>query len=295
MSIIQEYYSCLKKTEVEEIFDLIFYRPLAFLLVKAIYNSSITPNQLTVISMVFGVLGGISFSFGNHKSYILGAILYLLYNVFDCSDGQLARLKKNGTSVGRILDGIADYVASIALYIGLAFGFANNHSNSPLIWLLVFAAALSNAIQSGLLDYYRNRYLDYALGRVSILDEELKIFKNEYKNLMTENGRFIDKAIIWIYLKYSAIQQGLINPKPEKEKIKPNIGAEEYISKNKLLIRLWTFLGPTTQWTLLIISASFNRIDIYLIGIVAVGNIFAVIFYFFQSRVDVSLKLKSAQ
>lgn len=293
MSLIQEYTSSLKKIEVEEIFDLYFYRPLAFLLVKAIYNTNITPNQLTVISMVFGVIGGICYSFGSHSAFMLGAAFYLLYNVFDCSDGQLARLKKNGTAIGRILDGIADYVVSVALYFGIGFGYANNSSNPFLLWVLIAAAGISNAIQSGLLDYYRTRYLDYVLKRVSILDEELKIFKDEFDSLKKLKGRYFEKAVIWIYLKYSAIQQRATNIKQDQEKIKPTITSEEYSRKNRLPIRLWTFLGPTTQWTFLIITSFLNRIDIYLLGILIVGNILAISFYSFQSKVDVALNLKS--
>ncbi len=293
MSLFHEYKSSLKKIEVEESFDLYFYRPLAFLLVKAIYSTNITPNQLTVISMIFGVLGGICYSFGTHKVFMFGAVLYLLYNVVDCSDGQLARLKKNGTTIGRILDGVADYVVSVALYFGIGFSYANNSSNPFLIWLLTAAAGISNAIQSGLLDYYRTRYLDYVLNRVSILDEGLKVFEDEFERLKKIKGRYFDKVIIWIYLQYSAIQQKVTNPKPEQEKIKAHINAEEYSKKNRLLIRLWTLLGPTTQWTFLIITSFLNRIDIYLLGIFVVGNILAIIIYFFQSKSDKALKLKS--
>jgi len=293
MSLFHEYKSSLKKIEVEESFDLYFYRPLAFLLVKAIYSTNITPNQLTVISMIFGVLGGICYSFGTHKVFMFGAVLYLLYNVVDCSDGQLARLKKNGTTIGRILDGVADYVVSVALYFGIGFGYANNSSNPFLMWLLTAAAGISNAIQSGLLDYYRTRYLDYVLNRVSILDEGLKVFEDEFERLKKIKGRYFDKVIIWIYLQYSAIQQKVTNPKPEQEKIKAHISAEEYSKKNRLLIRLWTLLGPTTQWTFLIITSFLNRIDIYLLGIFVVGNILAIIIYFFQSKFDKALKLKS--
>ena len=293
MSLFHEYKSSLKKIEVEESFDLYFYRPLAFLLVKAIYSTNITPNQLTVISMIFGVLGGICYSFGTHKAFMFGAVLYLLYNVVDCSDGQLARLKKNGTTIGRILDGVADYVVSVALYFGIGFGYANNSSNPFLMWLLTAAAGISNAIQSGLLDYYRTRYLDYVLNRVSILDDGLKVFEDEFERLKKIKGRYFDKVIIWIYLQYSAIQQKVTNPKPEQEKIKAHINAEEYSKKNRLLIRLWTLLGPTTQWTFLIITSFLNRIDIYLLGIFVVGNILAIIIYFFQSKSDKALKLKS--
>ncbi|HEY4756422.1 MAG TPA: CDP-alcohol phosphatidyltransferase family protein [Ignavibacteriaceae bacterium] len=293
MSLFHEYKSSLKKIEVEELFDLYFYRPLAFLLVKAVYSTNITPNQLTVISMIFGVLGGICYSFGTHKAFMFGAVLYLLYNVVDCSDGQLARLKKNGTTIGRILDGVADYVVSVALYFGIGFGYANNSSNPFLIWLLTAATGISNAIQSGLLDYYRTRYLDYVLNRVSILDDGLKVFEDEFERLKKIKGRYFDKVIIWIYLQYSAIQQKVTNPKPEQEKIKAHISAEEYSKKNRLLIRLWTLLGPTTQWTFLIITSFLNRIDIYLLGIFVVGNILAIIIYFFQSKSDKALKLKS--
>ena len=293
MSLFHEYKSSLKKIEVEELFDLYFYRPLAFLLVKAVYSTNITPNQLTVISMIFGVLGGICYSFGTHKAFMFGAVLYLLYNVVDCSDGQLARLKKNGTTIGRILDGVADYVVSVALYFGIGFGYANNSSNPFLVWLLTAAAGISNAIQSGLLDYYRTRYLDYVLNRVSILDDGLKVFEDEFERLKKIKGRYFDKVIIWIYLQYSAIQQKVTNPKPEQEKIKAHINAEEYSKKNRLLIRLWTLLGPTTQWTFLIITSFLNRIDIYLLGIFVVGNILAIIIYFFQSKSDKALKLKS--
>lgn len=292
MNLLQEYKNSLKKIEVEEIFDLYFYRPLAFLLVKGIYHTSITPNKLTVMSMIFGVIGGFFYSVGTHHAFIIGAILILLYNVFDCSDGQLARLKKNGTAVGRILDGIADYVVSIAVYFGIAFGYANSSSNPSQWWLITAAAGFSNAIQAGLLDFYRTRYLDYVLNRVSVLDEGIKIFEDEFERLKRVKGRYFDKAVIWIYLKYSDIQQKVTNPKTEELKSKPSISAEEYAKQNLLLIRLWTLLGTTSQWTFLILTSLLNRIDIYLLGILVIWNILAIVFYILQSRADYKLKLK---
>ncbi len=291
MILIQEYKNSLKKIEVEEIFDLYFYRPLAFLLVKAIYPTNITPNQLTLISMIFGVIGAIFYSAGNHKAFIIGALLVLLYNVVDCSDGQLARLKKNGTPVGRILDGIADYVVSTAVYFGIAFGFASNSSNPFLWWLITAGAGFSNALHAGLLDFFRTRYLDYALNRASVLDEGLREFEEEFERLKNVKGRYFDKAVIWIYLKYSAVQQKVTSPKPKAEK-SLHISSKEYVKMNRHLIKLWIFLGTTTQWTFLIVTSFLNRIDIYLLGILIFGNVLAIILYFFQARIDAALKLK---
>ncbi|MDT8324097.1 MAG: CDP-alcohol phosphatidyltransferase family protein, partial [Bacteroidota bacterium] len=124
MKLLDEYLSSLKMKEVEEFFDLVFYRPLAFLFVKAIYGTSLTPNQITLLSMLCGVLGGVAFGIGGTTALLAAAALLVVYDVLDCSDGQLARLKQNGTRIGRILDGVADYVVATAVYLGMGFGFA---------------------------------------------------------------------------------------------------------------------------------------------------------------------------
>jgi hypothetical protein len=161
------------------------------------------------------------------------------------------------------------------------------------MWMLAIIAAISNATQSGLLDYYRTRYLDYVTNDVSVLGEGLKIFMDEFEELKNIKGRYVDKIVIWIYLKYCAFQRQVTNTKHGQEKLKPQISAEEYSKRNQSLIRLWTFLGPTTQWTFLIITSFLNRIDIYLLGIVIMGNILAIILYYLQFKADVALKIKS--
>lgn len=295
MTLLQEYKSSLKKIEVEEIFDLCFYRPLAFLFVKAVYRTSLTPNQITVLSLIFGLLGAVSYSFGTHAAYLIGSALCLLYNVLDCSDGQLARLKKNGTAVGRILDGASDYIVTLALYFGIGFGFASRSAYPWRMWLLTVAAGFSNAFQSGLLDYYRTRYLDHVIHPVSILGEGMKEFEAEFERLKTAKGRHFDKVIIGGYLKYSALQQRINRPEKDPDKRGAPIPAEDYAQKNRWLMRFWTFLGPTTQLTFLIVMSLLNRLDLYLFGIVIVGNLLAVLLYALQHRVDIALQLKSSR
>jgi phosphatidylglycerophosphate synthase len=109
MSLYNEYKASLKSFDVEEILDLVLYRPISFLLVKLIYRTNFTPNQISIVSMIFGLGSGIAFYFGEYQYIIAGGIFIFLSNVLDCADGQLARLKKNGTKVGRIIDGFIDY------------------------------------------------------------------------------------------------------------------------------------------------------------------------------------------
>ena len=287
MGFFSEYKSSLKLIEVEEFFDLIFYRPLAFLFVKLIYSTNITPNQITVLSLSFGISGGIALSFGTSKSMLLAAFLFITFNVLDCSDGQLARLKGNGTEFGRILDGMADYMVSTSAYLGIGFGFANHSSNPLLYWMLLLVTATSNIIHAVLVDFYRNRFIDYTQDRVSVLDDGLENFKKEYERLKKEKGSTFKKFIIGTYIKYSSAQNRMASNKETAYKVAP----KDYYKANKRLIHFWTYLGPTTQWTFLIVCAVINRLDIYLWGLISVFNLYALLLFIAQKRVDKKLKI----
>jgi hypothetical protein len=56
MNILEQYKASLKSVDVEEVVELFFFRPLAFLLVKSIYNTNLTPNQLTLAGLALQVV-----------------------------------------------------------------------------------------------------------------------------------------------------------------------------------------------------------------------------------------------
>ncbi len=287
MSVIADYRRSLKDIEVEEVLDLYFYRPLAFALVKAVYRTNITPNQLTVFSMFIGILGGISFGFGHRLAVILGAVLYGVCIVFDCADGQLARLKRNGTRLGRILDGMIDYVVGLSIYLGIGLGLAPESGQLERAWwLIVAAAAASNIFHSVTVDYFRNRFTDYVLGSSShVEDEDCLGFKEELDALKAHKGKNLRKAAIGMYLWYLNLQKKLTlqwnSAKPVKK-----LNQEEFFRKNKAALRGWTFLGSTTGGMLLIVSTLIGRIDFYFWGRIIVGNLWAAVMFVIQNRID---------
>ena len=290
MGILAEYIRSLKAVEVEEFFDLIFYRPLGFLFVKLVQHTSVTPNQITIFSAVAGVAGGVSIAVGTTSALLAAGFLLIVYDVLDCSDGQLARLKQNGSRMGRILDGAADYLVSVAAYLGIGFGYADRAAAPVLIWILTIAAGFSNAIQAGLLDFYRTRFLDYLLHRVSVLEDDLEAFRSEYHALKDQKGRLGEKIILWLYLQYSSIQRFAVTRADEHAQT-ASVSSENYVVANKILMRFWTFLGPTTQVTLLILACFFNVIGFYLWFIVVGGNLAALTLKLIQNRVDAKLNL----
>ncbi len=292
MSWYSDYKKSLKMLEVEEIFDLFFYRPLAFLLVKLIYPTNITPNQLTIGAIIMGIIGGIFYAQGTPLSpepFVIGAFFFMMFNILDCSDGQLARLKKNGTHTGRIIDGLADYIAILAIYIGIGIGFANNNDNPLLYWGLLALAGASITIQAILVDYYRNRFLDYVLERKSTFGENMDEFREEYEIIKNKKGKWFEKTIIHIYLTYSNFQNKLTSKK-RKEKLLIATSSE-FLAQNNIIIRFWVLIGPTSQVTALILCSVFNRFDIYFWIMIAGFNSVALINWLIQRIIDKKFKV----
>jgi len=311
LSLFEEFKHSLKAIEAEEVFDLIIYRPIAFIFVKIVYRTNLTPNQTSVLAMIVGVASGVSLGFGTDIAITLGALLYLLTNILDCADGQIARLKKNGTKVGRIVDGFIDYVVSTAIFLGIAIGltqqqnagtfnmFGNIFNGNPYayIWITTALAGFSSALQAFYFDFYRNKYLEIVYGKFYSLEDELKEFEDEKIRIAKEpeTAGMFDNFLISIYLKYTRLQ--LKSQLKKKSEPDADIPAELYRSKNKLLLRILSFTGSTTHITLCIICALANNLELFILLCILPLNIIMLVIYFIQRRVynNLLIRVKSKQ
>lgn len=285
MSLSAEYRKSLKAIEVEEVLDLIFFRPIAYLFVRAVYRTPLTPNATTVLATIVGVAAAVWMGIGSENALVIAALLLIFYNVLDCSDGMLARLQQSGSRIGRILDGAADYVVTVAFYAGIGIGYASRHENPEVAWALTIAAGLSNALHSGFVDFYRNRFLDYKLQRASVLGDDLEEFRQEYQDLRAQKGRVGEKALLWLYLQYSTVQRLAVSRRSRAQGT-AEIPGELYLRENRRLMRWWTFVGPTTELTLLILGCLAGRIELFLWAIVFLGNPLAIVLKVLQDRSD---------
>jgi len=286
-----EYFRSLKRPDVEEWADLFLFRPLAFLLVKAIYRTSLTPNQLSVFSMVLGVAAGILLGTGGPAAAVVVVVLLFLSVVVDCADGQLARLKKNGTHMGRVVDGAIDYVVGAAMYLGLGFGFASALENPVRGWLLVAAAAASNIIHSVVFDYYRNRYLAYVHGVSSAQTDDRNAFRREYVELGRRGGQELRRKFIRLYLAYIAFQMKISRDPMTLGPVEPEI----FRKTNRLAMRLWTFLGSSTQAVLLMTALLCGRLGLYFGAMIIVLNGMMFALFLGQSAVDLKVRSLAAE
>lgn len=286
MGWINEFRKSLKSVDVEEIIDLIFFRPISFVFVKIIYNTSITPNQISVLSMLTGIAAGIAIAFGNYTFFIAGGFLLMISNVLDCADGQLARLKQNGTKIGRIIDGFIDYVTGFSFFAGAGVGLSIMTGNILSSWLLVAAAGASRIFQNMYFDNFRNDYLKYVYDKGSDLEYELTEFKKFKEVLNRSKGRYFDKFLVEIYIRYSSVQK-----KGTQHKLY-DVTPEEYKRKNKFVLRLWSWLGSTTHLAAAIIFLFLNRLEYYMWTSIIIGNLLLIVFLLVQKKALSDLKKK---
>ena len=67
---------------------------------------------------------------------------------------------------------------------------------------------------------------------------------------------------------------------------------QDFLQKNKRMIRLWTYMGTSMPITLLIIAAIFNIIFFYFYALVFALNAYAVIMLVMQVKIDKNTMLK---
>jgi phosphatidylglycerophosphate synthase len=78
-----------------------------------------SPNGVTVAFIVSGVLGGILAAVPGVLAAVGVLILFQLYLLFDCSDGELARYTKRFSTAGVFLDRMGHYICEALLLAGL--------------------------------------------------------------------------------------------------------------------------------------------------------------------------------
>jgi len=283
----REYMLSLKDTAVEELFDLYLFRPFAFLLVKLIYRTSITPNQLSVSSMMTGILSSVFFSLGTVTSFLVGGVLYGLTRVLDCSDGMVARLKKNGTMIGRIVDGTVDYVNGVVIYVGSFVGINRAGFDFFLSnFILVLGAGLCMIFHSIVIDYYRSQFLAHALGKKRSPREDKEMFSAELKKLKKKKGRLVDKFFIHLYLGYSHVQ---VNKAIKKRVYKRDV----YYRTNKWIMQLWSLIGSSTYIVAFMISGILYKPTILFWYAIVAANLFTCILWIIQVRMNHRIILSS--
>lgn len=208
------YNASIKSQDTEEFLDLWFYRPVGFRCALFFRNRGIHPNIITIISILLGAIAGVCFAQENIRWNILGILLLMWANLYDSTDGQLARITGQKTRWGRILDGFAGDVWFFFIYAAIAIRttfepipFAPEYQWGVLIWIMCsFAGFWVHGSQCQLADYYRNIHLYFIAEENGNEFDNSDAQRKRFKETAWKNN-FFWKIFLHFYIDYTANQE----------------------------------------------------------------------------------------
>lgn len=119
-------------------------RPLASLIVRALFRTRITPNQVTVAGFFVGLAGAGLFLTGERWLVAAGGLLAQMSSIIDCADGMLARSRGQESEFGAALDLILDRIGEFLLLTCAAAGLYGRTGRVLWLGLGLLAAGLYN-------------------------------------------------------------------------------------------------------------------------------------------------------
>lgn len=131
----------IKKTNLDDtFFGKYIYRFLATYFTFFLARTPLTPNQVSILSLLFALLAAVFFGFGNLQLAIIGVVFLQIGMILDYCDGQIARLKKLGSNRGAWFDVILGMIQNNLLILGVTIGLLRTHASLGVnsIWLLGF-------------------------------------------------------------------------------------------------------------------------------------------------------------
>jgi phosphatidylglycerophosphate synthase len=122
-------------------------RPVSLRVTRAFINTSLTPNQMTLIAAAFGALG-IALAFqGSFWALVFGALFYHTQSVLDGCDGEIARLKYLKSRFGEWLDQVLDDIVNISFLV--AVGCTLSIQGTPYAWPITIATLSLHTLYQG--------------------------------------------------------------------------------------------------------------------------------------------------
>ena len=116
-SEIRSIYRSSKKKQDINWFTEWIARPPAAVVVYALRNTPITPNQITFLSAIVCAGAGAMLVLLPGWGWLVAAALVFEFSfVLDCADGQLARLRKIASPLGHLLDFLMDELKAMLLF-----------------------------------------------------------------------------------------------------------------------------------------------------------------------------------
>jgi phosphatidylglycerophosphate synthase len=122
------------------------FRAVSIRLTWALLHTDVTPNQVTVVSLLVAGAGLVLAGADAPGVALAGSALLLLYHLLDRVDGEVARARQHFSLVGVYLDNAGHYVTGAGVLVAAGFRLAAGSSQPRWVLLLGVVGGLAAAM-----------------------------------------------------------------------------------------------------------------------------------------------------
>ncbi len=151
------------------IIDRYIIRKISGVITRLLVKTPVTPNQVTIISLILGIASAVFFSHGAHIYTIIAGVFYFVSTVFDQCDGEVARFKHMESDFGKTFDIIVDSIVNATITIGIAIAIYK--ANGSGLTIVAGLLAMAGIVISLLLTTYFSKESNNETGTKEMLDK----------------------------------------------------------------------------------------------------------------------------
>ena len=160
---------------------------LANIMVRPLARTPITPNQLTIVTLLLALAAAALFAVGDKTAANWAAGLFILARFMDHFDGELARMTGKTSRLGYYLDYVVGALSYGGLFLGIGIGARETFLGE---WAIILGMA---AAGSAVLSMFLNLRID----RQSQFEEGEAIGYPGFAGFELEDGIYLIGPITW--------------------------------------------------------------------------------------------------
>lgn len=253
------YAASTKSAASDELINTYLIRPMAGLVVRVLYPTPITPNGMTMLSIVAGCCAALlygSTAFGG--ATVAAGLCLTLKDILDAADGQLARAKQLFSRKGRFLDSVGDFLVDLLVFAAIGWTLMRATAN-PVYGPLALLAFLGTTLRVSYHVFYQTSYLHihgaYTINRIT---EDVKP-EDRSEDRLTQTLQRIFLILYgwqdrWMFTLDAWSRNGLPH--------EPDADARWYGDRTGL--RISGLMGLGTELFVLMLFSVMQRLDVYL-------------------------------
>lgn len=119
---------------------------LARKLILPLVPTRVSPNHLTTIRLLVGLASVAAFAAGGYGWSNIGAVLLVLSNFLDHTDGELARVSGKTSRFGHVYDLASDALIHVLLFAAIGYGLRNGTLGAAALPMGVLAGSAVSLI-----------------------------------------------------------------------------------------------------------------------------------------------------